>query len=75
MNVAQMNAEERGFQHSLWQATATDDEQYAPLSADLEADVVIVGGGFTGLSSALHLSEFGKLHYSCISLVPERSNS
>lgn len=52
--------EERGFRHSLWQATVTDNERYAPLSEDLEADVVIVGGGFTGLSSALHLGEFGK---------------
>jgi len=55
-----MNAEERGFRHSLWQATATKEAACPSLRANREADVVIVGGGFTGLSSALHLSELGK---------------
>ena len=30
------------------------------LTEHVEADVAIVGGGFTGLSSALHLREFGR---------------
>jgi glycine/D-amino acid oxidase-like deaminating enzyme len=30
-----------------------------PLAGDVRADVVIVGGGFTGLSTALHLAEHG----------------
>lgn len=55
-----MNDEERGFRHSLWQATAAEDVRHTPLRTNREADVVIVGGGFTGLSSAIHLSELGK---------------
>ena len=31
-----------------------------PLSGDLEADVVVVGGGYTGLTTALNLAEAGK---------------
>ena len=30
-----------------------------PLAGDVSADVVVVGGGYTGLSSALHLAEAG----------------
>lgn len=60
MNPRQMNAEERGFRNSLWQATATEDANYPPLRTNREADVVIIGGGYTGLSSALHSSELGR---------------
>ena len=33
--------------------------QYQSLDGDMEADVAIVGGGFCGLSAALHLSQAG----------------
>ncbi|MBR9841789.1 MAG: FAD-binding oxidoreductase [Rhodobacteraceae bacterium] len=33
---------------------------YPPLAGDLSADVAIVGGGYTGLSAALHLAEAGQ---------------
>jgi len=55
-----MDDGERGFRQSLWQKTATVDLQCPVLAADTSADVVIIGGGFTGLSAALHLSELGK---------------
>jgi len=45
--------------HGLWGQTATAAPATGPLSADREADVVIVGGGYTGLSAALHLAEAG----------------
>jgi len=45
---------------SLWTATANSAPYCPPLVGEAEADVVIVGGGFTGLSAALHLAEAGQ---------------
>jgi len=43
-----------------WYAETADRElAFAPLDGDTSADVVIVGGGYTGLSAALHLAEAG----------------
>jgi glycine/D-amino acid oxidase-like deaminating enzyme len=44
---------------SLWASTATPPVSYPPLKGHVTADCVIVGGGFTGLSTALHLAERG----------------
>src|SRR5262249_44189426 len=44
---------------SLWAATATPATSYPPLRGKVKTDCVIVGGGFTGLSTALHLAERG----------------
>ncbi|MDH3712535.1 MAG: FAD-binding oxidoreductase [Gammaproteobacteria bacterium] len=44
---------------SLWAHTATPRVDCPPLRASVNADVAIVGGGFTGLSCALHLAEAG----------------
>ena len=44
---------------SLWDASAEEPDYAAPLDGDAEADVAIVGGGFTGLSTALHAAEKG----------------
>jgi len=44
---------------SLWAATATPAISYPRLGAELLADCVVVGGGFTGLSTALHLANRG----------------
>lgn len=40
---------------SYWEAT-THPIAYAPLERDSECDVAVIGGGFTGLSAALHLA-------------------
>lgn len=45
--------------HGLWAATAPKPPETQPLSSALKTDVAIVGGGFTGLSAALHLAEAG----------------
>ena len=42
---------------SLWASTAKPREASAPLSGRVETDVAIVGAGYCGLSSALHLSQ------------------
>jgi glycine/D-amino acid oxidase-like deaminating enzyme len=44
---------------SLWASTATPAATYAAVSGELATDCAIVGGGFTGLSTALHLAERG----------------
>ncbi|BBK37600.1 FAD-dependent oxidoreductase [Allostella sp. ATCC 35155] len=44
---------------SLWAATARPPIVAPPLSGAAEADAVVIGGGFTGLSAALHLAERG----------------
>jgi len=45
--------------NSYWAATATPGPLTPPLEGDRTTDVCIVGGGFTGLSAALHLGEAG----------------
>lgn len=44
---------------SLWDASAQEPDYHAPMEADTTVDVAIVGGGFTGLSTALHCAEVG----------------
>ncbi len=44
---------------SLWAATAQPAPATPALTEAVEADVCVVGGGFTGLSAALHLAEAG----------------
>ncbi|MBX4907409.1 MULTISPECIES: FAD-binding oxidoreductase [Rhizobium] len=45
--------------HGLWEKTAGVPPATSPLQGAVSADVVIVGGGYTGLSAALHLAEAG----------------
>ncbi len=44
---------------SHWDRTAEEPYTDTPLDGDAKADLVIVGGGFTGLSAALHAAERG----------------
>ena len=44
---------------SFWAAAAPSAPPTTPLEGDGDADVVIVGAGFSGLSTALHLAEAG----------------
>jgi glycine/D-amino acid oxidase-like deaminating enzyme len=43
----------------LWTETAIAAPAMPPLAADMATEVAIVGGGFCGLSAALHLAEAG----------------
>ncbi len=53
-SLPQDNAE-----RSLWATTAIADPVNERLETALRTDVLVVGGGYTGLSSALHLAERG----------------
>lgn len=44
---------------SYYAASANDKKQRSKLTEDITADVCVIGSGFTGLSSALHLAEKG----------------
>jgi glycine/D-amino acid oxidase-like deaminating enzyme len=44
---------------SLWAAVTPPGPDLSELVGTAEADVVVIGGGFTGLSTALHLREAG----------------
>ncbi|NGM46245.1 FAD-binding oxidoreductase [Rhodobacter sp. SGA-6-6] len=44
---------------TLWHATAAAIPPFPPLAGGAEADLLVVGGGFTGLSAALHAAEAG----------------
>lgn len=43
--------------NSMWEATANKRPSYPRLNGEVQTDVVIIGGGFTGLSAAYHLQQ------------------
>lgn len=56
-------------QISHWDGSAAEPDVEVPLDGDAQADVAIVGGGFTGLSTALHSADKG---LDCLVLEAER---
>jgi gamma-glutamylputrescine oxidase len=52
-------SEVTGYPDSYYAATAVGVRDYPVLDDDRQADVCIIGGGFTGLSAALNLAERG----------------
>lgn len=47
------------FPPSVWAAVTPPGPELTPLEGDRACDAVVIGGGFTGLSTALHLAEAG----------------
>src|SRR5438552_14369927 len=45
--------------HGLWEHSAPPLPPLPVLTESIAADVIVVGAGFTGLSAALHLAEYG----------------
>jgi glycine/D-amino acid oxidase-like deaminating enzyme len=54
-----MDRAEIRWPDSLWAAVTKPGPALPSLSGAAEADVIVIGGGFTGLSTALHLREAG----------------
>jgi glycine/D-amino acid oxidase-like deaminating enzyme len=44
---------------SLWSVTAPPAPETPPIEADARADICVIGAGYAGLSTALHLAEQG----------------
>lgn len=59
MNLLFSN-DQRGSYPSSWYAASTEQlAPFEPLRGETRADVCVVGAGYTGLSTALHLAELG----------------
>ena len=59
LNLLYSNDRKGQYPASWYAATATETAPFPALQGDTRADVCIVGGGYTGLSAALHLAEAG----------------
>ena len=59
MNLLHANDRAGQYPPSYYAATATPMPAFASLQGRVTADVCVVGGGYTGLSAALHLAERG----------------
>ncbi len=59
MNLLYSNDRKAEYPASWYAATAKPMERFPALAGDVKTDVCIVGGGYTGLSAALHLAEAG----------------
>src|SRR6218665_1268156 len=57
--AAPMPAQIAAMSHGLWGHSAAPAPETQPLQRDIAVDVAVVGAGFTGLSTALHLREEG----------------
>ena len=59
MNLLHVNDRPGQYPASFYAATAAPLAPFAPLQGAQKADVCVVGGGYTGLSAALHLAQRG----------------
>lgn len=59
LNLLHSNDRKGTYPNSWYAATATPPDPYPVLSGEIRCDVCIIGGGFTGLSAALHMAEAG----------------
>ncbi|MCL6471199.1 MAG: FAD-dependent oxidoreductase [Firmicutes bacterium] len=59
MNNLNNNKASRGWAHSLWIDT-TPDTNYPALEQGIEVDTAVIGGGITGITTALLLKQAGQ---------------
>lgn len=60
MNLLYANDKRGQYPKSWYAATATRLDRFPTLKGAQKADVCVIGGGYTGLSAALHLAEAGR---------------
>ena len=58
-NLLTANDKAGTYPASYYAATANTTAPFETIEGDQSCDIVVIGGGFTGLSSALHLAERG----------------
>ncbi len=52
--------DDKSISHGLWAVTAPPPPpSLPPIEGEVKTDVAVIGGGYTGLSAALHLAEAG----------------
>lgn len=59
MNLLHVNDKTGEYPASYYAASAAPIDRFPVLKGERRADVCIIGGGYTGLSAALHLAELG----------------
>ncbi|MGR3495558.1 NAD(P)/FAD-dependent oxidoreductase [Citreimonas sp.] len=59
MNLLYANDARGAYPDSWYAATVDPLPAFAPFQGEVRADVAVVGGGYTGLSAALHLADAG----------------
>jgi len=59
MDLLYANDKPGRYPGSYWASVATPLAPFPPLKGAVKADICVVGGGYTGLSAALHLAEAG----------------
>ena len=59
MTMADTETQKRAWPESLWAAVTPPGQERQPLTSDIETDYAVIGAGFTGLSTALHLAHDG----------------
>lgn len=59
MNLLTLNDRRGAYPPSLYAENRDELAELAPLKGHHRADVAVIGGGYTGLSAALHLAEAG----------------
>ena len=60
MKLLYANDRRGEYPPSLYAETCTALDRFPPLKGETRADVAVVGGGYTGLSAALHLARAGR---------------
>ena len=60
MNLLDMNGSAGAYPKSYYAATAKPLQPFASLSGDVRTEILVIGGGYAGLTAALHLARAGR---------------